>query len=161
MKEKIQYLYRNCFLLFIPVILINILSIKYLPEYYLKNIPHAIVYLEIVVRIILMALSAVMIIDIKDRVGKTGVWIYAIGLAMYIVSYVVIINFPDTSIGKSMIVQLSGYWTATIWLIGIGLIGKRLFVKMPYHYSCYVVLSILFGMIHTYHGYLLMFIQSY
>lgn len=156
MKEKIQYLYCNCFLLFIPVILINVLSIKYLPEYYLKDIPHVIVYLEIVVRVILMALSAVMIMDIKDRVGKIGAWIYVIGLAMYIVSYVVIINLSDTSIGENMIVQLSGYWTATIWLIGIGLIGRRLFVKMPYHYSCYIILSILFGMIHTYHGYTLL-----
>jgi hypothetical protein len=55
-----------------------------------------------------------------------------------------------------MILQLSGYWTATIWLIGIGVIGKKLFIKIPYHYTLYVILSVLFGIIHTYHGYIIL-----
>jgi hypothetical protein len=122
----------------------------------LRNISHIIVQIEIIVRIILMALSAIMIIDIKDRVGKAGVIIYITGLIIYFVSYFVLINYSDTVIGKNMILQLSGYWTAMIWLIGIGLIGKKLFIKMPYHYVLYIVLSVLFGIIHTYHGYLLL-----
>jgi hypothetical protein len=35
-----------------------------LPEYYLKNISHIIIPIEMVVRVILMALSTIMIIDI-------------------------------------------------------------------------------------------------
>jgi hypothetical protein len=127
-----------------------------LPECYLKNISHIIVPIEIIVRITLMALSAIMIIDIKGRTGKAGAIIYITGLIIYFVSYFVLINYPDTIIGKNTILQLSGYWTATIWLIGIGLIGKQLFIKIPYHYVLYIVLSVLFGIIHTYHGYILL-----
>ena len=154
--KVIQYFYRNSFLLFIPVILINILFTKYLPEYYLKNISHIIIPIEMVVRVILMALSTIMIIDIKDRIGKTGVIIYITGFVIYVISYFILINYSDTVVGKNMILQLSGYWTAMIWLIGIGVIGKKLFVKIPYHYTLYIVLSILFGIVHTYHGYILL-----
>ena len=131
--KMIQYLYRNCFLLFIPVILLNILFTKYLPECYLKNISHIIVPTEIIVRIVLMALSTIMMIDLKGRIGKTGILIYVIGLAIYSASYFVLINYPDTIVGKNVILQLSGYWTAMIWLIGIGLIGKWKKRSIPTH----------------------------
>ena len=155
-KPKIiQYLYSNCFLLFIPVILFDILFTKYLPELYLKNISHTIVPIETAVRILLIALSSIMKINIQNRKGKIGVLIYITGLFLYFVSYFVLINHADAVVGKNMILHLSGYWTAMIWLIGIGLIGNRLFVKIPYHYSLYIILSILFGMMHTYYGYIL------
>ena len=153
--KVIQYLYSNCFLLFIPVIVINVLFTEYLPECYLKNISHIILPVESIVRIILMALSAVMIIDISDRTGKTGILTYITGLVIYSVSYLILIKHYDTIGGNNIILQLSGYWTATIWLIGIGLIGKKLFIKIPYHCVIYIILSILFGIIHTYHGYIL------
>ena len=155
-QKIIQCFYRNCFLLFIPVLFFNILCTKYLPEYFLKNISHIILPIEMVVRVILMALSTIMIIDIKDRTGKTGIIIYITGFVIYFISYFILINYSDTVFGKNIIVQLSGYWTAIIWLIGIGLIGKKLFVKIPYHYTLYIILSILFGIIHTYHGYILL-----
>jgi len=155
-QKIIQYFSSNCFLLFIPVILLNILFTKYLPECYLKNISHIIVPIEITVRIILMALSTIMIIDVKDKVGKTGILIYITGLIIYFASYFILINCYETVVGENMILQLSGYWTAMIWLIGIGLIGKKLFVKIPYHYALYMILSVLFGIIHTYHGYILL-----
>ena len=155
-KKIIQRFYSNCFLLFIPVILLNVLFTKYLPECYLKNISHIIVPIETIVRLILMALSIIMSIEIKDRTGKTGILIYITGLILYFVSYFILINYSETVVCKNMIVQLSGYWTATIWLIGIGLIGKKLFIKIPYHYVLYITLSVLFGIIHTYHGYILL-----
>jgi len=45
-------------------------------------------------------------------------------------------------------------WTSVIWLIGIGLVGNRLFVNIPYHFTVYLLLSIIFATIHTIHGYL-------
>ena len=151
----IQYLYSNCFLLFIPVILFDIAFAKYLPKQYLKNIPHIIVPIETAVRIVLIALSTIMKINLQDKKGKVGFGIYIAGLITYFVSYFVLINYADTAIGKNMILQLSGYWTATLWLIGIGLVGNRLYVKVPYHYAIYIILSILFGILHTYYGYIL------
>jgi hypothetical protein len=151
-----QYLYSNCFLLFIPVILFNMVFTKHLPEQYLNNISHVIVPIESTLRIILIAFSAMMSINIKDKIGKIGISIYITGLIIYFLSYFIVINYQDTIVCKHIIIQLSGYWTAIIWLIGIGLAGNKLFVKMPYHWSFFLILSILFGLSHTYHGYILM-----
>ena len=155
-QQIIQYLYSNCFLLFIPVILFDILFTNYLPEQYLKNSSHAIVPIENTARIVLIALSTIMRINIKDKTGKIGVLIYIAGLILYVASYFILIHYTDTVIGENRILQLSGYWTAMIWLIGIGLTGNRLFVKVPYHYAFFLILSVLFGLIHTYHGYILL-----
>ena len=155
-NQKIpKYLYSNCFLLFIPVILFNIVFTKYLPEQYLQNISHSIIPIENISRILLMALSAIMIIDVKSRTGKIGISIYITGLIIYFLSYFLLINYSDAVVGNNIILQLSGYWTAMIWLIGIGLVGVKLFVKVPYHCSFFLILSILFGILHTYHGYIL------
>jgi len=155
-KSKIlQYLCSNCFLLFIPVMLFDIAFTKYLPEQYLKNIPHIIVPIETIVRLVLIALSTIMTINIQNRKGKIGFGIYITGLIFYFSSYFLLIKYADTDIGKNTILQLSGYWTAAIWLIGIGLVGNRLFVKVPYHYTVYIILSILFGILHTYYGYII------
>ena len=151
----IQYLYSSCFLLFIPVILFDVAFTKYLPEQYLKNIPHIVVPIEAAVRLVLIALAAVMKINVQDKKGKAGFGIYIAGLTAYFASYFVLISYADTTVGKNMILQLSGYWTATLWLIGIGLTGNRLFVKVPYHYAVYIILSMLFGILHTYYGYIL------
>jgi hypothetical protein len=131
-KPKIiQYLYSNCFLFFIPVILFDIAFTKYLPEQYLKNISHIIVPIETTVRMVLIALATIMKINIQDKKGKIGFGIYITGLITYFISYFILINYADTVIGKNIILQLSGYWTATLWLMGIGLTGNRLFVKVP------------------------------
>jgi len=143
-------------LLFIPVILFDIAFTNYLPEPYLKNISHVIVPMENMARIVLIALSTIMRINIKDKTGKIGVLIYIAGLILYVASYFILIHYTDTVIGENRILQLSGYWTAMIWLIGIGLTGNRLFVKVPYHYAFFLILSVLFGLIHTYHGYILL-----
>ena len=156
-QKTIQYIGSNCFLFFIPVILLNILFVKYLPNCYLENISHIIVHIENILRIVLIALSTIMIIDIKDRFGKIGFLIYTIGVVVYFISYFILINYSDTAVvRKNMILQLSGHWSAIIWLIGIGLIGKRFFINIPYHYALYIILSIVFGIIHTYHGYILL-----
>ena len=76
-KPKIiQYLFSNCFLLFIPVILLDIAFTKNLPVQYLKNIPHIIVPIETTVRMVLIALSTLMKINIQEKKGKSGFRIY-------------------------------------------------------------------------------------
>jgi len=68
--------------------------------------------------------------------------------------FFVAIYFSNTLFGKNIIVILAPYWTSVLFLIGIGLLGNRLFVNIPYHFTIYIILSIIFSAIHTYHGYL-------
>jgi hypothetical protein len=148
--------YKNCFWFFIPVILFDLVFTKYLPAQYFQTTSSSIDLAENIVRTVLIALSMLMIINLNDIKGKTGILIYIIGLLLYFLSYFILINYADTVWGRNIIIQLSGYWTPIIWLFGVGLIGKKLFFKIPFHYAIYLTLSMLFGIIHIYHGYILL-----
>ena len=148
--------YKNCFLLFIPIIMFNVIFTKYLPEKYLQNISHKIVTIENIFRLILIIFSIIMKINFNKIKGKIGLFVYVIGVIIYFTSYFIIINNHNTFLGKYFIIQLSGYWSAIIWLIGIGLIGNKLLIKIPYHYSIYLILSIIFTIVHTFHGIILL-----
>ena len=110
--------------------------------------------METIARILTIAFSFIMVINIQSKIGKLGLIIYIIGVVIYSASYFIVIYFNNAIIEKNIFVILSPYWTSIIWLIGIGLIGNSLFLKIPYHFSIYIVLSIIFTTIHTIHGYL-------
>ena len=144
----------NCFLLFIPILVFNILFFKKLPSHYLKNISHPIIKAETITRIITIAFSMIMAINIQNKAGKIGLIIYIIGIIIYFSSYFIEIYFPNTIFSKKLIFILAPYWTSVIWLIGIGLLGIKLFVNIPYHFTVYLIISVIFTIIHTIHGYL-------
>ena len=144
----------NCFLLFIPILVFNILFFKKLPSHYLKNISHPIIILETIARIITMAFSIIIAINIQIKTGKIGLMIYIIGAIIYFTSYFIEIYFPNALFSRKVIFVLAPYWTSVIWLTGIGLVGNRLSINVPYHFAAYLVLSNIFATIHTIHGYL-------
>jgi len=144
----------NCFLFFVPILVFNILFFKKLPSHYLKNISHPIIRAETITRIITIAFSTIMVINIQNKTEKIGLMIYIIGAIIYFTSYFIEIYFPNTLFGKNIIFILAPYWTSVIWLMGIGLVGNKLFINIPYHFIIYIILSIIFATIHTIHGYL-------
>jgi len=144
----------NCFLFFVPILIFNILFFKKLPTHYLKNISHPIITAETITRIITIVFSTIMAINIQNKIEKTGIIIYIIGIIIYFTSYFIEIYAPDTLFGKKIIFILAPYWTSIIWLIGIGLVGNNLFINIPYHFTVYLILSAVFATIHTIHGYL-------
>ena len=144
----------NCFWFFIPIIIFNIIFTKYLPKHYLKNIKHPIVTLETIARMITIAFSVIMEINLNNNIGKSGLIVYIIGVLIYFCSYFIVIKLPPTSFNNNIAVLLAPYWTSVLWLIGIGLLGNSLFVSTPYHYTIYIVISIVFAVLHSIHGYI-------
>ncbi len=152
--EIINQYKNNCFWFFLPVIIFNCVITKHLPEFYLKNILHPIVVIEMIVRIITILFSVIMMISLENKIGKIGLVVYIIGVLLYFVSYIIVIKVPMVSFHNNLFIILAPYWTSVLWLIGIGLLGNKLFISMPYHYMVYITLSIVFAMIHSYHGYI-------
>jgi len=144
----------NCFWFFLPIIIFNIILTKYLPKHYLKNIKHPIVTLETIARTVTIVFSVIMEIKLDNKVGKIGLIVYIIGVLIYFCSYFIVIKLPVTSFNNNIAILLAPYWTSVLWLIGIGLIGNKLFVMIPYHYIIYIVISIVFAMLHSIHGYI-------
>jgi hypothetical protein len=152
--EFINNYKNNCFWLFIPIIIFNIIFTKYLPEFYLKNINHPIVTIETIARIITIAFSVIMAIKLDNKIGRAGLIVYIIGVLIYFFSYFIVIKVPTILFHNNFIVLLAPYLTSVIWLIGIGLLGNKLFINMPYHYTAYIIISIVFTIIHSIHGYI-------
>jgi len=144
----------NCFWFFMPVIVFNIIFTKYLPEFYLRKINHPVVTMETIARIVTIVFSVIMAIRMDNKIGKIGLVVYIIGVLVYFCSYFVVIKIPAVSFHNNYIVLLAPYWTSVLWLIGIGLVGNKLFINMPYHYSAYIIVSIVFAIIHSIHGYI-------
>jgi len=153
-SEFINKYKNNCFWFFIPVIIFNIIFTKYLPEFYLRDINHTIVIMETIARILTIAFSVIMAIKLDNKIGKLGLIVYIIVILIYFFSYFIVIKIPAISYNNNLVVLLAPYWTSILWLIGIGFLGNKLFLNIPYHYIVFIIVSIVFVIIHNIHGYI-------
>lgn len=146
----------NCILLIIPVILWNIifasrLPKEFLPEIFWNNIPAKIRYGENFFRIVVFALPLFMPLNLAERIQKFGLIIYALGIIIYFASWIPLLFFPELSWSSSMIGFLAPALTPVIFAVGIGLIGNRLYLPIPYHFLVYIISSVIFVFFHCWH----------
>ncbi|KXX66804.1 hypothetical protein AVL50_30185 [Flammeovirga sp. SJP92] len=157
MKMK-KYIW-NCFLLLIPIFLWNILLVKYLPkgyspEIFWENIPPLVKYIENISRIIVFALPALMLLSFETRVQRAGIRTYLVGLVFYFMSWGIVILYPESLWSTSQIGFMAPAFTTLIWFVGIGMVGQKSFIKIPYISTLYIILSILFVIVHSFHCYI-------
>ena len=149
----------NCFYLISAILLWNVLFASSLPrgyamEFFWKDIPPIIGIMENMLRIIVFFLPLLMPLKIKSKDQKIGLSIYFVGLVIYFLSWIMQINYPDSSWSNSIWGFLAPAYTTIIWLIGIGLIGNKLYIKIPYNSIIYISISALFVIVHTTHAYI-------
>jgi hypothetical protein len=157
-KKILKYML-NCFILLIPIFLWNILFAASLPrgysmEFFWKDIPPIIGTTENILRIIAFFLPLLMPLTVKTKRQKIGMSIYLAGVAIYFLSWVLQIYLPESALSSSLFGFLAPAYTTIIWLIGIGLIGDKLFVRVPYKPIIYMAISTGFVVIHTTHAYM-------
>jgi len=153
---KIRKYLSNCFLLLIPLFLWNIILVDYLPksyspEIFWKDIPKWIAYSEHVLRIIVFAFPIIMIFSLKTRVQKIGFGIYLVGILIYFLSWTATIIYPQSNWSTSLVGFMAPAFTTLIFFIGIGLIGHKAYLKIPYLSQIYITLSVLFVLFHSLH----------
>ena len=157
-KQILKYA-SNCFILVIPIFLWNILFAASLPrgysmEFFWKDIPPIIGTTENVLRIIVFFLPLLMPLTIKTTGQKIGLGIYLVGLAIYFLSWIMQIYYPASTWSSSLFGFLAPAYTTIIWFIGIGLVGNKLFIKIPYKPIIYIALSAAFVVVHTGHAFI-------
>jgi hypothetical protein len=151
-----KYLF-NCFLLMVPVLIWNVLLLKRLPsqfqsDVFWKDIPWAIAYGENFSRTIVMILPLLMPLSLETFSQKTGLLIYGIGLICYFASWMALIVYPASSWSTSAIGYVAPALTPLIWLIGIGMIGARLYFDVKYERWYYYAASMFFVVTHCAHA---------
>jgi hypothetical protein len=157
-KQILKYAL-NCFILVIPIFLWNILFATSLPrgyamEFFWKDIPPIVGTAENTLRVIAFFLPLLMPLRIQTSRQKTGLGIYLAGVAIYFLSWVLQIYFPESAWSGSLFGFLAPAYTTIIWFVGIGLVGDKLFIKVPYTPIIYIAISTAFVVFHTTHAYI-------
>ncbi len=147
----------NCFLLLIPIFLWNLILAPYLPKGYSpevfdSNIPFWIVYPENILRMILFIYPLTMVLSIKTTSQKLGLCLYIFGIVLYFLSWVWVIAYPESDWSTSLGGFTAPAYTPILWLTGIGLIGKESFFRTKFNTVVYVLLAVVFVLVHTKHA---------
>ncbi len=146
----------NCIWLIAPIMLFNVLLANRLPapfqmDNFWKDIPAVLGTGENVLRGLVCFLPALMPLSVATRVQKAGLWIYAIGVLVYFLSWTAQILWPQSAWSTSWIGFLAPAYTALFWLVGIGLLGDRLYFQSPYRSWMYLGLAGVFIAFHVTH----------
>jgi hypothetical protein len=147
----------NCPLLLLPIMAWNLffankLPLPYSEEVFSKDIPSFITNGENILRLFVFILPVLMPLRIETQSQKLGLWLYITGTAIYFISWLAQIYFPQSAWSLSVWGFLAPAYTPLIWLIGIGLIGNVLYFPSPYRSWMYIAVSITFIGFHLSHA---------
>ena len=149
---------RNCFWLMLPAFLLLFLLAAKLPaafqaDIFWQGIPMAISLPESTLRIVVFALPAFMPLQFSTPKHRLGWALYLLGTPLYTASWLALIMAPQSAWSLSAIGFLAPAYTPIIWLVGIGLIGDRLFwPNLPYKPWMYIGLVLVFSGFHIAHS---------
>ena len=152
----------NCFLLTIPILLWDYLFTDRLPkavepERFWKEIPSYVIQIENISRLIMFVMISFMPINIVAPFQKKGLVLYIIGTLLYFAAWLLLMYFPNSVWGKSVLGLLAPAYTPLFWLIGIGLIGNSYFFNIPFKRWMYFMVVVIFIFFHNWHTYLIYF----
>ena len=148
----------NCMLFLLPIMAWNIIFFSKLPylysqEVFEKNIPVLIKYGENIFRTVILILPILMPLRIETQIQKLGLFLYTAGTAVYFLSWLAQMYFPESTWSLSVFGSLAPAYTPLIWLIGIGLIGSTLYFPSFYRSWMYIASSITFVAFHLSHAF--------
>lgn len=143
-------------LLLIPVFLWNLILAPYLPAPFTppavtQNLPRWLTFMENSLRILLFTLPFLMPWPTRSRRSRWGWWLFVAGIGIYFVSWLPLILIPNSAWSMSLIGFLAPAYTPAIWLIGLSLIGDRLFWGHRYRWWMYLIPVLLFLTAHIIH----------
>lgn len=149
--------YITCILLFIPIFIWNVLLYKKLPEPYQNTIwdkiPKELDVSENVLRFVSFILPIFLKLEIKSTIQIVGLFLYIFGVFIYFASWIMQIKYPTSKWSKSIVGSMAPAYTTIIWFVGIAFIGQRLIFNVSYNFAIYIVIAVVFVLIHTYHSY--------
>ena len=84
---------------------------------------------------------------------RVGLALYFIGLVIYSASQIVLVVAPQSAWSMSIFGFTAGAYTTLIWILGIGMMGDRLFYpRIPWCPWIYFALALGFVGAHTAHA---------
>jgi len=147
----------NCLLLLVPVMVwdalfTNRLPAAFQPDVFWSDIPSWLSYGENISRTIVFILALLMPIPVKKLHQKTGFKLYVAGLAFYFLSWIALIDYPQSTWSQSVWGFMAPAYTPILWLAGIALMADSFYFKLPYRWYYYLLISAIFFALHCWHA---------
>jgi len=151
---------KSCIWLWVPPLVASFifwpnLGAAYQPDEFWREIPWTLGVIENFTRVALIVLSMFMVLDWRTRPQRIGLFIYAIGLMLYVACQWVIVLEPDGWWANSAVGFLAPAYTPLVWMVGIGLIGGQTMVPhLPWRRWYFAAVAGLFLSAHFTHAFL-------
>ena len=143
---NIELSWLNCLWLMVPLLVWNIILAPKITLEQINSDAHSPAWLlmaENITRIIVFVFPLLLPLRLQDDISKAGLAIYLLGTLIYFATWLPIIWMPDSAWSQSAVGLLAPRLTPLLPFLGIALIG---------HSTPYVVASVLFIVLHTWHG---------
>src|SRR6266496_1760422 len=151
------YYLENCFWLLVPILLLNALLMRKLPENYQPavfsfHIPRWTSAGEALLRVAVFAFPLFMPFGISQTEQKIGLLIYLVGFFLYALSWMMQIWFPGSGWSSSRWGFMAPSYTPAIWLLGIAYVGPAFYFAIPHTKVIYMGFSAAFLIFHNAHS---------
>jgi len=118
-----------------------------------RDIPPLVTYGENTLRIVVMVLPFLIPLEVTTGGQRRGLLLLAVGTVFYMLAWVPLMIAPESpgSTSCSWLGFVAPAYTPIVWLTGLGLVGRRLYVPSPYRRWMYVALACGFVAFHVTH----------
>lgn len=140
--------------LLFSLILMSSLPVSLTPAVFNRGIPDVLLNGESIMRILAFAIPAFFSIGLSTRIQKQGLTLYLAGVAFYYLSYGALILFPDSAWSTSMLGFVAPAYTNLFWMVGLGLMGERLYfpARLRYRPVFFIAPAAIFLVFHIAHA---------
>lgn len=150
----------SCGVLTLPILVWNVALTRCLPPAlagpeFSRDIPRLVTYGENTLRSAVMVLPFLMPLELVTAGQRRGVRLFVIGMIVYFLLWVPLMVAPHSAWSTHWLGFVAPAYTPLLWLIGLGLTGRRFYG--PWHINpslAYVVLACAFVAVHVAHTHL-------
>jgi len=147
----------SCGVLTVPILVWNVACTRFLPpalasNEFTRDIPALVTYGENALRVVVLGLPFLMPLEVATAGQRRGLVLFIVGTALYLLSWIPLMTSPQSGWSTSWPGFVAPAYTPLLWLTGLGLIGRRLYVRSPYRGWMYIGLAsgfVAFHVIHT------------
>lgn len=158
MKTTITNIFKNGIWLTFPPLLFSLSLMELLPEaltpaQFNANMPPILVWGENITRLFVFGMPLFFSVGLSTKTQKRGLVLYLVGIALYYLSYLLLIWTPDTAWSNSLIGFTAPAYINIFWMSGLGLLGEKFYFPagLRYRPRCYIASAIIFLAFHIAH----------
>ncbi len=144
-QGRLRYL-QSCGLLLLPALLWNVAFSDRLPPAYAmaefwRDVPAPLGFIENSLRIIVFVLPFAMPLDLSTPAQRKALLVFVFGTLVYFASWLAVMASPDSFWSTSALGFTAPAYTPALFLLGLAMLGRRLFWGHFYRMWMYFVVS--------------------